>query len=67
MLIVLAAGVIACLAVTGRNAVVRGATYGAVAGAYFGTLGVMVDAASTAVLRATAGTAVAHRAAAWCR
>jgi hypothetical protein len=47
VLIVLITGVIACLAVTGRNAVVRGATYGAVAGAYFGTLGVMVDAASS--------------------
>ena len=46
VLIVLAAGVVACLAVTGRNAVIRGATYGAVAGAYFGTLGVMVDAAA---------------------
>lgn len=46
VLIVLSAGTIGCLAVTGRNKVVRGATYGAVAGLYFGTLGVMVDAAS---------------------
>jgi hypothetical protein len=46
VLIVLAVGLLACLAVTGRNAIIRGATYGAVAGAYFGTLGVMVDAAS---------------------
>jgi drug/metabolite transporter (DMT)-like permease len=49
VLIVLSVGVVACLAVTGRNAVIRGATYGAVAGAYFGTLGVMVDAASDVV------------------
>jgi drug/metabolite transporter (DMT)-like permease len=46
VLVVLAVGLVASLAVTGRNAVVRGATYGVVAGAYFGTLGVMVDAAS---------------------
>jgi drug/metabolite transporter (DMT)-like permease len=46
VLLVLAVGLVASLAVTGRNAVVRGATYGVVAGAYFGTLGVMVDAAS---------------------
>jgi hypothetical protein len=46
ILIVLVVGLIGCLAVTGRNAVIRGATYGLVAGAYFGTLGVMVDAAS---------------------
>jgi drug/metabolite transporter (DMT)-like permease len=46
VLVVLAIGVVASLAVTGRNATVRGATYGVVAGAYFGTLGVMVDAAS---------------------
>jgi drug/metabolite transporter (DMT)-like permease len=46
ILLVLAAGLVASLAVTGRSAIVRGATYGLVAGAYFGTLGVMVDAAS---------------------
>jgi hypothetical protein len=46
ILIVLAAGLVTSLAVTGRSAVVRGATYGLVAGVYFGTLGVMVDAAS---------------------
>jgi drug/metabolite transporter (DMT)-like permease len=49
VLIVLIVGVVACLAVTGRNAVIRGATYGAVAGSYFGTLGVMVDAESDEV------------------
>jgi drug/metabolite transporter (DMT)-like permease len=49
VLIVLIVGLLACLAVTGRNPVIRGATYGAVAGAYFGTLGVMVDAASDEV------------------
>ena len=47
VLAVLLVGLVTCLAVTGRRAVVRGALYGAVAGAYFGTLGVMVDASST--------------------
>lgn len=46
ILIVLASGVVACLAATGRPAVVRGAVYGVVAGTYYGTLGVMVDGAS---------------------
>jgi drug/metabolite transporter (DMT)-like permease len=45
--IVFVAGVVLCVAVAGRNRVVRGAVYGAVAGAYFGMLAVMVDAAST--------------------
>jgi drug/metabolite transporter (DMT)-like permease len=44
--IVLIVGTFACLAVYGRRAVIRGAMYGAVAGIYFGTLGVLVDAAS---------------------
>lgn len=43
---VLLAGAALCVVVTGRNAVVRGAMYGAVAGGYFGTLAVLVDAAS---------------------
>jgi drug/metabolite transporter (DMT)-like permease len=46
VLLVLVVGVIAALAVTGRSATVRGVVYGLVAGAYFGTLAVMVDAAS---------------------
>lgn len=46
VLIVLVAGVAVCAVVLGRNRVVRGAVYGGVAGAYFGTLAVMVDAAS---------------------
>jgi hypothetical protein len=45
--VVVAAGVVLCLLVAGRNRVVRGAVYGGVAGAYFGMLAVMVDAAST--------------------
>jgi drug/metabolite transporter (DMT)-like permease len=45
-------GVVACLAVAGRNRVVRGAVYGGVAGIYFGTLAVMVDAASERAARA---------------
>ncbi|HEY2272457.1 MAG TPA: DMT family transporter [Jatrophihabitantaceae bacterium] len=46
VLIVLASGIVICFAATGRSAVVRGAVYGVVAGAFYGTLGVMVDAAS---------------------
>ncbi len=43
---VLAVGVVMCVLVTGRDRIVRGAVYGTVAGGYFGTLAVMVDAAS---------------------
>jgi drug/metabolite transporter (DMT)-like permease len=46
VLIVLVVGVVLCAAVVGRNRTLRGAIYGGVAGAYFGTLAVMVDAAS---------------------
>jgi drug/metabolite transporter (DMT)-like permease len=46
VIVVLIAGAVLCAAATGRNRVVRGAMYGAVAGGYFGTLAVMVDAAS---------------------
>jgi drug/metabolite transporter (DMT)-like permease len=49
---VLIAGVVLCLAVRGRNRIARGAVYGAVAGGYFGTLAVMVDAASECVSQA---------------
>jgi drug/metabolite transporter (DMT)-like permease len=52
IILVLLAGVALCLVVAGRNQVVRGVVYGAVAGGYFGTLAVMVDAASE---RASAG------------
>jgi drug/metabolite transporter (DMT)-like permease len=45
--VVLLCGTVLCLAVSGLRAVVRGAAYGTVAGAYFGTLGVLVDAASS--------------------
>lgn len=45
--VVLVIGALACLAVSGRRAVLRGAMYGAVAGIYFGVLGVLVDAASS--------------------
>lgn len=43
---VLIIGVALSLAVTGRMAAIRGAMYGAVAGAYFGTIAVMVDDSS---------------------
>lgn len=46
VVLLLIAGLLAALAVTGHSKVVRGAMYGAVGGAYFGTLGVMVDATS---------------------
>ena len=46
VVLVLATGMVLTAVVTGRQSVLRGATYGAVAGGYFGTLAVMVDAAS---------------------
>ncbi|WP_375493742.1 DMT family transporter [uncultured Jatrophihabitans sp.] len=49
--IVFVAGILLCLAVTGRNRIVRAVTFGAVAGVYFGTLAVLVDAASERVSR----------------
>lgn len=50
--VVLIVGVVLCFALKGRNRIVRGAVYGAVAGGYFGTLAVMVDAASERVAQA---------------
>jgi drug/metabolite transporter (DMT)-like permease len=49
--LVLVFGAVLCVVVTGRHRVIRGAMYGAVAGAYFGTLAVMVDAASERAAR----------------
>jgi hypothetical protein len=49
---VLAIGALLSVAVIGRHRVIRGVMYGAVSGAYFGSLAVMVDAASTEVTRA---------------
>jgi drug/metabolite transporter (DMT)-like permease len=48
---VLVAGAALVLAVIGRSKVIRGAMYGAVAGVYFGTLAVLVDAASDRYVR----------------
>lgn len=45
--IALAAGGIAALAVRGRKAPLRAAVYGGVAGAWFGLVGVLLDAATT--------------------
>ena len=50
--IVLVLGMIACVAFANRGPRLKGAVYGAVAGAYFGTLGVLVDAASDRYVRA---------------
>jgi hypothetical protein len=47
--LVLVGGLLACAVVIKRGRVVRGAVYGGVAGAYFGALAVMVDAASDRV------------------
>jgi len=44
--LVIVVGVVLCFVVVRQNRIIRGAVYGAVAGAYFGTLAVMVDAAS---------------------
>jgi drug/metabolite transporter (DMT)-like permease len=46
ILIVLGTGMVACLLVRTRGRLLRGAVYGAAAGTYYGTLGVMVNAAS---------------------
>ena len=46
--VALTIGVIACLAVRTRSAVLRAATYGAVAGAWFGLVGVLINAVSSA-------------------
>ena len=51
VILVLIGGIVLCLLVIGRNRVVRGVVYGLVAGAYFGTLAVLVDAASDQVGR----------------
>jgi drug/metabolite transporter (DMT)-like permease len=51
VLIVLAVGSVVALSVRSRRAVVRGAVYGAVAGMFFGTLGVFVDGLSDVVVR----------------
>jgi drug/metabolite transporter (DMT)-like permease len=49
VLAVLLIGLVICIVVRKRGSIARGAAYGAVAGAYFGTLAVMVDAASDRV------------------
>ncbi|MBN9619213.1 MAG: DMT family transporter [Actinobacteria bacterium] len=51
IIVVLIAGILVCLAVGKFNRVIRGAVYGGVAGAFFGTLAVMVDAASDQLSR----------------
>jgi drug/metabolite transporter (DMT)-like permease len=51
VLIVLAVGSVVALSVRSRRAVVRGVVYGAVAGMFFGTLGVFVDGLSDVVVR----------------
>jgi drug/metabolite transporter (DMT)-like permease len=52
ILVVLVIVTVICVGVIGRRPVLRGAIYGAAAGACFGTLAVMVDAASDRVARA---------------
>ncbi|MGI8677424.1 MAG: DMT family transporter [Jatrophihabitans sp.] len=47
VLLVLVVGALLAVSVTGRSKTVRGAMYGAVAGIFFGTLAVMIDAASS--------------------
>jgi drug/metabolite transporter (DMT)-like permease len=42
----LIAGFVLCFAVIGRNRALRGATYGLVAGGFFGTIAVMINSAS---------------------
>lgn len=52
VLVVLITGLAICIVVRKRGSVARGAAYGAVAGTYFGTLAVMVDACSDRVVKA---------------
>jgi drug/metabolite transporter (DMT)-like permease len=52
VLFVLLVGLAICIAVRKQGSIIRGAAYGAVAGTYFGTLAVMVDACSDRVERA---------------
>ncbi len=52
VLSVLLIGLVTCIVVRKRGVIARGAAYGAVAGVYFGTLAVMVDAASDRVSKA---------------
>ncbi len=52
ILIMLAIAIVLALVVIGRNRTIRGAMFGAAAGALFGTLAVMVDAASDRASRA---------------
>ena len=49
VLAVLLVGLVICIVVRTSGSITRGAAYGAVAGTYFGTLAVMVDAASDRV------------------
>lgn len=51
ILMVWVVGVVLALAVTGRRGVVRGVVYGAVAGGFFGTHAVLVDALSDRIAR----------------
>jgi drug/metabolite transporter (DMT)-like permease len=51
VVIVLVAGIVLSLSVLKLGATLRGSAYGAAAGIYFGTLGVMVDGASNVVVR----------------
>jgi drug/metabolite transporter (DMT)-like permease len=49
VLIVLLVGLAVCIVASKRGVIARGAAYGAIAGTYFGTLAVMVDACSDRV------------------
>lgn len=60
IVLVLVVGTSMCLAVRGRNAHLRGAIYGAAAGASFGTLGVLVNSVSHHIVDRQASTLVTH-------
>src|SRR6266496_913528 len=47
IVVALVAGAVACLAVRGRAGALRAGMYGGVAGAWFGTVGVLLNAAAT--------------------
>jgi drug/metabolite transporter (DMT)-like permease len=57
---ILILGIVLCFAVRGRGASLRGAVYGGVAGACFGTLGVLVNTASHRVVNGRITSLLTH-------
>lgn len=60
VVVIVVVGTTLCLAVRGRGASLRGAMYGAVAGASFGTLGVLVNTASHRIVNGRITSLLTH-------